>query len=155
VPVGWRTGSGGTNLLYTQVVQRECRSCHLNREPSLDFRTQAQFDANKGNIQDWVFQPECDFLNGQVNPSNITMPLARLTWERLWNGIFGDPTAAEVYAVPPAGVIDNETLFGFGPAGAINTIGPGTVSATTLDSDINLLKAHFGYTPTSFCAKKH
>jgi hypothetical protein len=145
VPVGWRTGPGGTNRLYTQVIQRECRSCHLNREPSLDFRTQQQFDGNAGNIRDWVFQPECDFLLGEVKPSNITMPAARLTWERLWNGILGDSTAAEPFALPPSPVvINNQTLFG-----------AGSVSATTTDSDINLLKAHFGYTATSFCAGKH
>jgi hypothetical protein len=152
VPVGWRTNAE-TSHLYTEVIQRDCRSCHLNREASLDFRTAKQFDGNAQNIRDWVFQPECDFLRGQVNPWNIVMPAARLTWERLWDGILGDSTAANVYALPPPGVdIDNRTLFGFGPAGAPNTIGPGTVAKSNPNSDINLLKAHFGYTPTSFCA---
>jgi len=127
VPKGWRTGPVDPvtglpgNQLYTQVVQRDCRSCHLSREASLDFRTQAQFDANKGNIQDWVFQPECDSLHHQINPSNIVMPAARLTWERLWNGINAD----------------NTTKFGL---------------ANTDSTDINLLKAHFGLTPTQYCA---
>jgi hypothetical protein len=130
VPKGWRTGPVDPvtglpgNQLYTEVIQRDCRSCHLNREPSLDFRTQAQFDSNKGNVQDYVFQPECDAALNQINPRNITMPLARLTWERLWNGINAD----------------NTTKFGL---------------ANTDSTDINLLKAHFGYTPTSYCANQH
>jgi hypothetical protein len=127
VPVGWRTGPGGTNQFYTQVVQKDCRSCHLTREPSLDFSTQKQFDGNKGNVQNYVLQPECDYFKlNAVNPTNIVMPLARLTWERLWDGVNAD----------------NTTKFGLA----------NTSSATDLTSDINLLKAHFGYTPTSYCA---
>jgi hypothetical protein len=158
VPVGWR-GATGANL-YSEVIQRDCRSCHLNREPSLDFRTQAQFDGNQGNIQDWVFQPECDFLLGQVNPRNIVMPASRLSWERLWNGILGVNapfgSSPEPYALPQFGVIDNEVMFGIpGVSAPANVVGPGTTPKTSLDSDINLLKAHFGYTPTSYCASHH
>jgi hypothetical protein len=156
VPVGWRSTQG--SALYTEVIQRDCRSCHLNREPSLDFRTEKQFAANKGNIQDYLFQPECDALNHQINPNNIVMPLARLEWERMWNGIYGDPNAGslgdpntEFYALPLPGtnngLIDNRTLF--------SNVGPGSVPKATTDSDINRLKAYFGYTPTSFCSHRH
>jgi hypothetical protein len=144
VPVGWRSAKG--SALYTEVIQRDCRSCHLNREPSLDFRTESQFAANQGNVQDYVFQPECDFINGEVNPSNITMPLARLTWERLWDGILGIPPNGFLLPGPNdnGGVIDNRTLFG-----------AGSVPKATANSDINQLKAYFNYTPTSYCAAHH
>jgi len=146
VPVGWRGTStaglqppGANNglgvapaQLYLNVVAHDCRSCHMNRELSLDFGTERQFSANKGNVRDYVFQPECDAKLGQVNPENIVMPLARLTWERLWNGI--NP---------------NTNIANDGSVGSPST----AVSDTT--SPINQLKAYFGQTPTSYCASQH
>ncbi len=127
-PVGWRSAAG--TQLYQQVVKISCRSCHLNREPSLDFSTEMQFKAEKGNIQNYVFQPQCDYFKlHQVNPKNIVMPLARITWERFWNGI--DPTTN----------LQNSLAA--------------TTSATDPNSQPNLLKKYFGYTPTSYCDAQH
>ena len=88
------------------------------------------------------------------------MPASRLSWERLWNGILGVNapfgSSPEPYALPQFGVIDNEVMFGIpGVSAPANVVGPGTTPKTSLDSDINLLKAHFGYTPTSYCASHH
>jgi hypothetical protein len=146
VPVGWRGTSTGPaqpaghptvtpSQLYVNVVSRNCRSCHMNRELSLDFGTEAQFSANQGSVQDYVFQPECDWKNGQVNPKNIVMPAARLTWERFWNGV--DPNT-------------NKTLQ-INIAKGINT----STAVNDLSSQVNLLKAYFGQTPTSYCASQH
>ena len=146
VPNGWRGTStagqqppGANNglgvapaQLYLNVVAHDCRSCHMNRELSLDFGTEKQFSANKGNVRDYVFQPECDAKLGQVNPENIVMPLARLTWERLWNGI--NP---------------NTNIANDGSVASPST----AVSDTT--SPINQLKAYFGQTPTSYCSTQH
>jgi hypothetical protein len=142
VPIAWRgTSTAGTQPgtvpvtpsdLYLNVVARNCRSCHLNREASLDFRSERQFSSNSGNIRDYVFQPECDQILGQVNPENIVMPLAKLTWERLWNGI------------NPVTNIAND--------GATSSAKTDTTSGASL---INKLKQYFGYTPTSYCASQH
>jgi hypothetical protein len=139
VPVGWRGASTAgpqpagqpvvtPSDLYLNVVAHDCRSCHMNREQSLDFGTERQFSANKGNVVDYVFQPQCDALHHHINPENIVMPLARLTWERLWNGI--------------------------NPITNIANDGASSTAVTDLTSPINKLKAYFGQTPTSYC-KNH
>jgi hypothetical protein len=149
VPIAWRGAStggaqppganGGAGitpaLLYLKVVSHDCRSCHMNRETSLDFGSEHQFSSNKGNVRDYVFQPECDALLGQINPQNIVMPLAKLTWERLWNGI--DPNTNIAFDVDPVTGIDH----GF--------------AASDTTSPINLLKGYFGYTPTAYCSSQH
>jgi hypothetical protein len=139
IPVGWRGTSTGPAQpvgqhvtpqdLYLNVVAHDCRSCHMTRELSLDFGTERQFSSNQGNIQDYTFQPECDAKLGQINPDNIVMPLAKLTWERLWNGI--DPLTN----------IAND--------------GGASTSPTDTTSPINKLKAYFGQTPTSYCAHQN
>ena len=140
VPIAWRGAStAGAQPagqppvtpadLYLNVVAHDCRSCHANRETSLDFGSERQFSANKGNVQDYVFQPECDAKLGQISPQNIVMPLARLTWERLWNG------------VDPISNIAND--------------GASSTAVADLTSPINKLKAYFGQTPTSYCAHPH
>jgi hypothetical protein len=126
VPVGWRTTAESVNL-YQKVVGPFCRTCHMNREPSLDFGTQAQFDSNKGNVQDFVFQPECDALLNEIKPDKIVMPLAKLTWDRFWRGVDGNKQT-----------------------NALNLL-----AANDPSSPAFLLKKHFGYTATSFCASKH
>ena len=135
-PIGWR-GSAQDTTLYQHVIKLSCRSCHLNREPSLDFRTAAQFKGEKGNVQDYVFQPECDALNHRINPHNIVMPLAKITWERFWNGI------------------DFNADTGVGSKITLPINGIPTTAKTDLTSQVNLLKAYFGYTPTSYCAAHH
>jgi len=146
VPVGWRGTSTGPaqpagqptvipSQLYLNVVSRNCRSCHMNRELSLDFGTERQFSANQGNVENYVFQPECDWINGQVNPKNIVMPLARLTWERFWNGV--DPSSNKTLQINISAGIHTST------------------DVNDLNSQVNLLKAYFGRTPTSYCANRH
>lgn len=128
VPVGWQTTAEAQNL-YLKVVEPSCRSCHMTREPSLDLGTAAQFDGNKGNVQNYVFQPECDALLNEVKPGKIVMPLAKLTWDRFWNGV------------------DHNTNLAFDSAH--------TLAANDPNSPAFLLKQHFGYTATSYCASKH
>jgi hypothetical protein len=123
-PSGWLPAKD----LYHKVVKPSCRSCHMNREQSLDFGTLAQFDSNKGNVQDLVFQPECDSNAHRVKPGAFVMPLAKLTWDRFWKGF--DPVTKLTNA-------DN------------------TLSATDPNSQPVLLKAHFGYTATSYCGSQH
>ena len=126
VPVGWRATAESTNL-YQKVVGPFCRTCHMNREPSLDFGTLQQFDSNKGNVQDFVFQPECDALSNAVKPNKIVMPLAKLTWDRFWRGVDANK----------------------------QTNGLNVLAANDSSAPAFLLKQHFGYTATSFCASKH
>jgi hypothetical protein len=158
VPVGWRgaTSTGpaqpaGSHVtpsdLYLNMFAHDCRSCHLNREPSLQLATEPQFVANKGNIQDYVFQPQCDFQHGQINPTNIVMPLARITWERLWNGInpFTNVAADSAPGSTVVSAVDHTTVVPSPDASS---------SVNDLSSPINKLKAYFGQTPTSYC-KNH
>jgi hypothetical protein len=155
VPVGWRgaTSTGpaqpaGSHVtpsdLYVNVFAHDCRSCHLNREPSLQLATEAAFVQEKGNIQDYVFQPQCDFQRKEIKPSNIVMPLAKITWERLWNGI--NPFTNVANDSPPGSTVvskvDNTTVVPNPDA---------STAVTDLSSPINKLKAYFGQTPTSWC----
>ena len=101
----------------------------MNREQSLDLGTLAQFDNNKGNIQDFIFTPECASNQNQVSPGKIVMPLARLTWDRFWNGI------------DPATHLELDAAHSLAP--------------NDPNSQPFILKQHFGYTATSFCAAAH
>ena len=88
VPPGWRepvhggTSPPGSEVLYTDVVSLNCRSCHFNRELSLDLGTSAMFLANKGNVEDMVLLPLCQANNPPAG--NRPMPLAHLTFQRFW-----------------------------------------------------------------------
>ncbi len=157
VPVGWRgaTSTGPTQPagshvtpsdMYLNMFAHDCRSCHLNREPSLQLATEAQFVKEKGNIQDYVFQPQCDWLHNQIKPSNIVMPLAKITWERLWNGI--NPFTNIANDSPPGSTVVSKV------DGTTVPNPDATTSVTDLNSPINKLKAYFGQTPTSYC-KNH
>jgi hypothetical protein len=131
VPVGWQTTAESKNL-YLKVMGPSCRSCHMNREQSLDLGTLAQFDSKKAGVQGLVFQPECDSLLNEVKGTNVVMPLAKLTWDRFWNGI------------------DPATNLSFDAAH--------TLAANDPNSQPFLLKQHFGYGatgPTSYCGQKH
>jgi len=125
VPVGWQSAPD----LYLKVVAPSCRSCHMNREQSLDLGTLAQFDSNKGNVEQLVFQPECDSNNHEVKGTVQVMPLAKLTWDRFWNGV------------------DPATKLAFDAAHSLAPSDP--------NSQPYLLKQHFGYTATSYCAHRH
>jgi len=136
-PVAWRTTQKDIDL-YQKVLKFSCRSCHLTREPSLDFHSAAQFKLEKGNIQDYVFQPECDYFKlHHVKPTNIVMPLAKITWERFWNGF--DPVSKNTLPIKDANG---------------NVLIP-TSLKTDPNSQVNLMKAYFGYTPTSYCDAQH
>jgi hypothetical protein len=74
---------------------------------------------------------------GQINPHNIVMPLAKITWERFWNGIDFNPDT------------------GVGSKNTLPFNGIPTSAKTDLTSQVNMLKAYFGYTPTSYCAGQH
>jgi hypothetical protein len=77
VPSGWT----GFETLYTQTVGPSCRSCHFNREISLDFGTVANFDAESDILQ-LALLPQCK--SGNPSGSADYMPLAHLTFLRYW-----------------------------------------------------------------------
>jgi hypothetical protein len=77
VPSGWT----GFENLYKQVVGPTCRSCHFNREISLDFGTIANFSQESDILQLSLLQ-QCNVNNPKANAD--FMPLAHLTYERYW-----------------------------------------------------------------------
>jgi len=87
IPSGWRepahkgTAPAGSEQLYLQVVAPSCRSCHFNRELSLDFGTAANFKQESDLLQ-LVLLPYCQQNN--PDPRKRPMPLAHLTFQRLW-----------------------------------------------------------------------
>jgi len=88
LPVGWRepvhggTAPPGSENLYSTVVSPACRTCHFNREQSLDFGTAANFISHGGDVKDLVLQPLCTANNP---PKGFRpMPLAHLTLQRFW-----------------------------------------------------------------------
>jgi len=85
MPVGWRESLGappGSEQLYRTVVGPSCRSCHFNRELSLDFGTVSNFDAYKRDILELALAPLCQGNNPP--PGKRPMPLAHLTYQRFW-----------------------------------------------------------------------
>jgi hypothetical protein len=88
IPKGWLesahggTAPAGSEELYTAVIAPSCRSCHFNRELSLDFGTVANFDSYKGDVLELALLPFCK----ANNPGKGTrpMPLAHLTYQRMW-----------------------------------------------------------------------
>jgi hypothetical protein len=92
IPVGWREpASGGTapkdsEQLYKTVVGPSCRSCHFNRELSIDFGTYQNFKQESDLLQ-LALLPKCsDLRPGIYSPdaNGKYMPLAHLTFQRLW-----------------------------------------------------------------------
>src|ERR1700687_114018 len=54
VPRGWRESLGapaGSEQLYIKTVATSCRSCHFNRELSLDFGTVGNFNQESDLLQ--------------------------------------------------------------------------------------------------------
>jgi len=87
LPAGWREPPNGTappnsEEVYKQVVAPFCRSCHFNREISLDFGTAANFRHEPDDIFGLAVRPLCQ----QSNPpkGKKVMPLAHLTYQRYW-----------------------------------------------------------------------
>jgi hypothetical protein len=93
IPKGWRdathggTAPAGAEKVYTNVVAPSCRSCHFNREISLDFGTYANFH-QESDLKQLALMPQCK----QNSPTATDlpdkggryMPLAHLTFERFW-----------------------------------------------------------------------
>jgi hypothetical protein len=106
IPPGWRevghgSGSGagklpkGVEKVYTNVLAPSCRSCHFNREISLDFGTYANFHQDS-DLNQLALMPQCK-NNGTPtatttfpptgdlsDPGGRYMPLAHLTFEKFW-----------------------------------------------------------------------
>jgi len=89
VPVGWGSNPNSPEgQFYLNVVAPNCRTCHFNRELSLDFGTQADFDAESDILQ-LALLPFCNaFTPGyKVDPNLRPMPLAHLTYQRYWQNV--------------------------------------------------------------------
>ena len=133
IPVGWRESLGapaGSETLYTTVVGPSCRSCHFNRELSLDFGTVRNFDSFKEDILELALRPYCQANNPE--PGKRPMPLAHLTYQRFWE----------------ANVTPQTLFFGVGQDGV-----PGPV---TLQDTADQIAQHFGFSGvTAYCATVH
>ena len=87
IPKGWRetqnagTAPAGSESLYLSTVAPSCRTCHSNRELSLDFGTVANFNQDSDLLQVTLL-PECPANN--PDPKERPMPLVPLTYQRLW-----------------------------------------------------------------------
>ena len=79
VPPGW----AGFETLYTHTVGPSCRTCHFNREISLDFGTVANFNQESDILQLALIQ-ECKYKMNELQKNATFMPLAHLTYERYW-----------------------------------------------------------------------
>jgi len=82
-PLHGGTAPAGSENLYETVFSPNCRSCHFNRELSLDFGTAANFNQESDLLQ-LALLPECQASN--PDPKKRPMPLALLTYEKLWQG---------------------------------------------------------------------
>lgn len=108
IPQGWLepkdggTAPAGSEQLYLTVVSPSCRSCHFNRETSLDFGTAANFK-QESDILQLALIAECK--NGHPDPPDPNakfMPLAHLTYQRYWqaNASTGGATQSLPYPAP-------------------------------------------------------
>lgn len=103
IPKGWReplhggTARAGSEQLYLQTVATACRSCHFNRELSLDFGTAASFDIFRDAIAELTLRPECDA--NQPDPRKRPMPAALLTYQRLWEAQAAPRTMADGFVI--------------------------------------------------------
>jgi hypothetical protein len=121
VPSGWT----GFENLYKQVVAPSCRSCHFNREISLDFGTAANF-SQESDILQLSLLPECRANN--PDPKGTFMPLAHLTYQRYWQ------------ANPSTG-------------GASQTLFYGSSGPLTISNTADQIAQKFGFTSVaSYCA---
>jgi hypothetical protein len=103
IPKGWRepihggTARAGSEKLYLETVATACRSCHFNREPSLDFGTVASFDIFRDAILELALRPECDA--NKPDPRKRPMPAALLTYQRLWEAQAVPRTLADGFVI--------------------------------------------------------
>ena len=125
IPKGWRdvTHGGkapvGAEDVYLKVLGPSCRSCHFNRELSLDFGTYDNFH-QESDLQQLALIAQCKADN--PDPAAKFMPLALLTFNRFWQ------TQAQSQQLPPGNtnfVLDHEVDrlaadFGFGSPNGVN-----------------------------------
>jgi hypothetical protein len=87
IPLGWRESPNGTakpgaEAVYKQVASPSCRSCHFNREISLDFGTYANFH-QESDLPAIGLIAQCK-QDKNADKGAKFMPLALLTFERFW-----------------------------------------------------------------------
>jgi hypothetical protein len=127
IPRGWRdTTHGGTAPVgaeqeYLNVFSPSCRSCHFNREISLDFGTYANFHQGS-DLTQLALLPGCSVTRPGIyspKPGGKYMPLAHLTYQKYWqaNPSTGGSAQTLFYPAPPLTITDSaDTLahdFGF------------------------------------------
>ena len=132
IPQGWLepkdggTAPAGSEQMYLTVVSPSCRSCHFNREISLDFGTAQNFKQESDLMQLAVMQ-YCKASNPGKGAK--AMPLAHLTYQRYWQG--------------------NATTGGATPS--LPYPAPGLTLSNTADQ----IAAYFGYgNVAGYCATK-
>jgi hypothetical protein len=128
IPKGWRdvthggTAPVGAEQEYLNVVSPSCRSCHFNREISLDFGTYANFH-QESDLTQLALLPGCSVTRPGIyspKPGAKYMPLAHLTYQRYWqaNPSTGGSAQTLPYPAPPLTITNTaDTLaadFGYG-----------------------------------------
>jgi hypothetical protein len=116
IPKGWRetqnggTAPAGSESLYLSTVAPSCRTCHFNRELSLDFGTVANFNQESDLLQ-LTLLPECAANN--PDPKKRPIPLALLTYQRLWQGQPAAPQPLSDLTTLMNTVLQLKNHFGF------------------------------------------
>jgi hypothetical protein len=136
IPQGWLeakdggTAPTGSEHLYLTVLSPSCRSCHFNRETSLDFGTAANF-MQESDILQLALIAQCK--NGNPDPPDPNakfMPLAHLTYQRYWqaNASTGGGTQTLPYPAPGLNISNTAdqiaSYFGFGSVAGYCATGP-------------------------------
>lgn len=112
VPTGWLepvhggTAQAGSEHLYLTVVSPSCRSCHFNREVSLDFGTAANFKQDSDLLQLALIE-QCKASN--PDPGAKAMPLAHLTYQRYWEANPSTGGAPRLLPYPAPGLVITNT----------------------------------------------
>ena len=123
IPIGWLepthggTAPAGSEQLYLTVLSPSCRSCHFNREISLDFGTYQNFK-QPSDILQLALLPYCDANNPQKGAK--AMPLAHLTYQRYWQANASTGGGTQLLPYPAPGLTLSNTAdqiaayFGYG-----------------------------------------
>src|SRR4029077_6259002 len=96
----------GSEQLYLTVLSPSCRSCHFNREISLDFGTVANFK------QEWdLLQLALIHYCKASNPDKgaKAMPLAHLTYQRYWQANASTGGTTQTLPFPAPGLAISNT----------------------------------------------
>jgi hypothetical protein len=112
VPAGWGGDpNSALGKFYLGTVAPNCRTCHFNRELSLDFGTVGGFDQGSDLLQ-LALLVECPVQRPNdynPDPNLRPMPLAHLTWQRLWQNVNNSDNPNPV----PSMVLQLKNHFGF------------------------------------------